>query len=92
MWTAMAAVLDVGGSTGNAVGRLGHGLGTQLTEQPSNMPGDETMMVPGMVMTLEPGMTYGDGRVMVHEENIVIRDGPPELLSRRASVEIPIIE
>ncbi|MDE0810330.1 MAG: Xaa-Pro peptidase family protein [Alphaproteobacteria bacterium] len=92
LWAAMAAVLDVGGSTGNAVGRLGHGLGTQLTEQPSNMPGDETMMVPGMVMTLEPGMTYGDGRVMVHEENIVIRDGPPELLSRRASVEIPIIE
>jgi Xaa-Pro dipeptidase len=91
LWAAMAAVLDAGGSTGNAVGRLGHGLGTQLTEQPSNMPGDETVMVPGMVMTLEPGMTYGDGRVMVHEENLVIRDGPPELLSRRASMEIPII-
>jgi Xaa-Pro dipeptidase len=92
LWAAMAGVLDAGGSSGNAVGRLGHGLGTQLTEQPSNMPGDETIMVPGMVMTLEPGMTYGDGRVMVHEENLVIRDGPPELLSRRASAEIPIVE
>ena len=91
LWAAMAAVLDAGGSSGNAVGRLGHGLGMQLTEQPSNMPGDETVMVPGMVMTLEPGMTHGDGRVMVHEENLVIRDGPPELLSRRASAEIPII-
>ena len=91
LWAAMAAVLDAGDSSGNAVGRLGHGLGTQLTEQPSNMPGDETVLVPGMVMTLEPSMTYGDGRVMVHEENLVIRDGPPELLSRRASSEIPII-
>jgi Xaa-Pro dipeptidase len=55
------------------------------------MPGDETVMVPGMVMTLEPGMTYSDGRVMVHEENLVIRDGPPELLSRRAPAELPVI-
>jgi Xaa-Pro dipeptidase len=92
LWAAMAAVLDAGGSTGNAVGRLGHGLGTQLTEQPSNMPGDETVMVPGMVMTLEPGMTYADGRVMVHEENLVIRDGPPELLSRRAPESLPVLD
>ncbi len=91
LWAAMAAVLDAGGSSGNAVGRLGHGLGMQLTEQPSNMPGDETVMVPGMVMTLEPGMTYGDGRVMVHEENLVIRDGAPELLSRRAPPDLPVI-
>ena len=91
LWVAMAAVLDAGGSSGNAVGRLGHGLGMQLTEQPSNMSGDLTVMAPGMVMTLEPGMIYGDGKVMVHEENLVIRDGPPELLSRRAATEIPII-
>lgn len=92
LWAAMAAILDAGGSTGNAVGRLGHGLGTQLTEQPSNMPGDATVMMPGMVMTLEPGMSYGDGRVMVHEENLVIRDGAPELLSRRAPETLPIID
>jgi Xaa-Pro dipeptidase len=92
LWAAMAAVLDAGGSSGNVVGRLGHGLGIQLTEAPSNMLGDETMMRPGMVMTLEPGMTYGDGRVMVHEENLVIRDGSPELLSRRAPAELPIID
>lgn len=91
LWSAMAAVLDAGGSSGNAVGRLGHGLGMQLTEWPSNMPGDRTVMRPGMVMTLEPGMSFGDGRVMVHEENIVIRDGPPELLSRRAPAEIAVL-
>jgi Xaa-Pro dipeptidase len=92
LWAAMAAVLDAGGPSGNVVGRLGHGLGMQLTEAPSNMPGDQTMMRPGMVMTLEPSMTYGDGRVMVHEENLVIRDGSPELLSRRAPAELPVID
>jgi hypothetical protein len=29
---------------------------------------------------------------MVHEENLVIRDGSPELLSRRAPAELPIID
>jgi Xaa-Pro aminopeptidase len=91
LWSAMAAVLDAGGASGNAVGRLGHGLGMQLTEWPSNMPGDATVMRPGMVMTLEPGISHGDGRIMVHEENIVIREGPPELLSRRAPAEIPVL-
>jgi Xaa-Pro aminopeptidase len=73
------------------VGRLGHGLGMQLTEGPSNTPWDETELRPGMVMTLEPGLGFGQGKVMVHEENIVIRDGPPELLSRRAAPELPVL-
>jgi len=70
---------------------LGHGLGMQLTEGPSNTPWDETKLRPGMVMTLEPGMSFGEGKVMVHEENIVIRDGEPELLTRRAAPDLPII-
>ena len=33
----------------------------------------------GMVMTFEPGMTYAPGKVMVHEENLVIREDGPQL-------------
>ena len=44
-----------------------------------------------MVLTLEPGMSFAPGRVMVHEENIVIRESGPELLTRRAPPELPII-
>ena len=91
IWQKMAEVLSDGGASVNVVGRLGHGLGMQLTEWPSNMQGDSTVMRPGMVMTLEPCMNFGDGRIMVHEENIVIRDGEPELLSWRAPTEIPVL-
>ena len=91
LWKVMADVLSESTSSKNAVGRLGHGLGMQLTEWPSNMKGDTTLMQPGMVMTLEPCIEFADGRIMVHEENIVIRDGEPELLSIRAPSEIPLI-
>ena len=78
-----------GGSGG--VGRLGHGLGMQLTEWPSHAPFDNTVLEENMVVTLEPSLAYGDGMIMVHEENIVIRDGEPRLLSVRAPRELPII-
>jgi len=91
VWQAMWTVLEAGGAKGNDVGRSGHGLGMQLTEPPSLMPSDETVLEAGMVITLEPGMTFQPGKLMVHEENIVIRDGKPELLSRRAPTEMPVI-
>ncbi len=86
LWAAMAPHLEDAGS-----GRFGHGLGMQLTEPPSNMKDDATVMQPGMVMTLEPALAFGDGGIMVHEENLVIRDGPPELLTQRASRDIPVL-
>ena len=87
----MNAVMVAGGALGNDVGRLGHGLGMQLTEWPSNTAWDQTVLVPGMVMTLEPGMTYLPDKMMVHEENLVIREEGPQLLSRRAPAELPVI-
>lgn len=91
IFKAMQSVMEEGGALGNDVGRLGHGLGMQLTEWPSHRMGDTTELKAGMVITLEPGMEFASGKVMVHEENIVVRDGPPELLSRRAPAELPII-
>ncbi|WP_425404245.1 M24 family metallopeptidase [Hwanghaeella sp.] len=92
LYNAMAAVIDPEGKTGGGdVGRYGHGLGMQLTESPSNIHFDMTVMKPGMVMTLEPGMEVADGKIMVHEENLLITDGPPVLLSERAAPELPIL-
>ncbi|MDP7550487.1 MAG: Xaa-Pro peptidase family protein [Acidimicrobiales bacterium] len=91
VWAAMANVLTTGGSLGNSVGRLGHGLGMQVTEWPSNTADDGTEIVEGMVLTLEPGLTWEPGKLMLHEENVAIRSDGPELLSRRAPPELPVI-
>lgn len=91
LWQAMTEVLDAGGALGNNVGRLGHGLGLQLTEWPSNRPGDDTELEPGMVMTIEPGLEFAPGRMMVHEENVVVTEDGCELLTARAWPEMPVI-
>ena len=88
LWRAMWRVLQAGGALGSAVGRLGHGLGMQLTEGHSNMPGDQTLLRPGMVLTLEPGMSFAPGKMLVHEENIVVREHGAELLTPRATREM----
>ena len=85
------AMVDMIGSDGGGVGRAGHGLGIQLTEPPSLIGFDETVLAPGMVLTLEPGMEVADGRILVHEENFVVTDGPPRLLTERAPRELPVI-
>ena len=70
-------------------GRLGHGLGVTLTEWPSFTPLDRTVLRTGMVLTLEPGCETGTAGIMVHEENIVLREGGAELLSPRAPEALP---
>ncbi len=72
-------------------GRFGHGLGITLTEWPSLTPQDRTPLREGMVLTLEPGVEIAPGRIMVHEENIVLRARGPDLLSTRTPPDLPEI-
>jgi len=73
-----------GGAGGSDAGRLGHGLGMQLTEGLSLIASDHTVLAPGMVITLEPGIDTGNGRMMVHEEDIAITETGCRFLSPRA--------
>lgn len=91
IYRAMWSVLEANGALGNDVGRLGHGLGMELTERPSHTANDNTELKVGMVLTLEPGMTYAQGKSMVHEENIVITEDGAQWLTERASPELIII-
>jgi Xaa-Pro dipeptidase len=91
VFAAMAKIIEETGSVGNNVGRLGHGLGMQLTEPPSNMPDDGTVLQANMVLTIEPGIEYAPGKMIVHEENIVITPDGAELLTIRAPRVLPEI-
>ncbi|MFD2740655.1 M24 family metallopeptidase [Sulfitobacter aestuarii] len=91
LFRAMSQVIAEIDTSGGDVGRLGHGLGMQLTEQPSLMAGEATVLREGMVLTLEPSLSYGDGLMMVHEENIVITADGARLLTRRAAPELPVL-
>ena len=99
VWRAMAAVLEESGSVGSVVGRMGHGLVLLVTEPPSMSATDETVLEPGMVITIEPSIAYGTddgrggraGKIMLHEENVVVTGDGCELLSRRAPPAIPMV-
>lgn len=91
LFNAMSAVIREIDHSGGDIGRLGHGLGMQLTEQPSHAAFDRTELKENMVLTLEPSLTYGNGLTMVHEENIVVTATGPRLLSTRAPQELPVI-
>ena len=92
VFNAMNKIIEDGGAIGNNVGRLGHGLGLQLTEPPSHRPEEKTIIKENMVLTIEPGMEYEKDKMLVHEENIVIHKDSAELITKRAPREIPIIK
>ncbi len=90
LFHAMSAVTHPGGGCA-ASGRLGHGLGMQLTEGPSIIAADHTVLEPGMVLTLEPLVDLAPGRILVHEEDVVIRESGAVCLSARAGREMPVL-
>lgn len=90
LFATMNKAMGLGDDAGS-VGRLGHGLGMQLTEHPSHAAFDQTILQEGMVLTLEPGYEFAPDKMMVHEENIVIRAKGAELLSTRVTREIVTI-
>ncbi len=91
VFNAMSAVITELDESGGDIGRLGHGLGMQLTEQPSLAAFDTTVLQENMVLTLEPSLSYGEGLMMVHEENIIVRETGGALITTRAAPELPVI-
>lgn len=64
------------------VHRTGHGMGLEGHEPPYITESSETVLEPGMVFSIEPGI-YIPGRFGIRLEDIVIlRDDGPEVLSR----------
>ncbi|MEM9496794.1 MAG: Xaa-Pro peptidase family protein [Pseudomonadota bacterium] len=87
LWQVMARI------TGqeHASGRMGHGLGLQLTEGLSLMAGDASALQAGMVVTLEPVIETAQGRLLVHEEVCVVTEQGARPLTRFAGPDLPVV-
>jgi Xaa-Pro aminopeptidase len=55
--------------------RVGHGVGLDVTEPPHVAEYDDTILEPGMVITLEPGVATEYGTFHVEENVLVTREG-----------------
>lgn len=91
MFCDLYAAMDEVVRLGPDAGRMGHGLGMELTEGPSILPVDKTVLAPGMVLTLEPSVMVGGGRLLVHEENIVIEESGARFLTSPEGSEMRVI-
>ncbi|MER9020778.1 Xaa-Pro peptidase family protein [Mesorhizobium sp. M0898] len=87
----MAKALSSGVVDLNSNGRMGHGLGLRVTEPPSVRLEDQTVLEPGMVMCIEPALEYEPGKIVLHEETVVITEDGAQLLTPRAPKQLPPI-
>jgi Xaa-Pro aminopeptidase len=59
---------------------LGHGVGLQVHEAPTLRPESDSVLEPGNVVTVEPGIYLpGEGGIRI-EDLVVVTDGEPEVL------------
>jgi Xaa-Pro dipeptidase len=79
---AARSVLEAAGYGDLFIHRTGHGLGLEVHEEPSLHGANEDLLPDGAVVTIEPGVYvpgYGGIRI---EDDVVVRAGAPEVLTR----------
>jgi Xaa-Pro aminopeptidase len=69
----------------SVLNRSGHGMGLEYHEPPFLEDSDETVLEPGIVLTVEPGLWFAGHGGLAASNTLVIRDGAPELLTRTAT-------
>jgi Xaa-Pro dipeptidase len=79
---AARTVIAEAGYGPNFIHRTGHGLGLEGHEPPYVTATNEQLLEPGMVLTVEPGIYIeGWGGVRI-EDDVVVRDHGPEVLTQ----------
>jgi Xaa-Pro dipeptidase len=74
-------VLDQAGYAEHASGFVGHGIGLETVEEPMLVPADATPLAAGMVLCVEPAIYIRGWGGCSIEEEIVVTEGEPELLT-----------
>jgi Xaa-Pro dipeptidase len=64
--------------------RTGHGIGLDVHEPPSVIEGDETQLVPGAVITVEPTINMAGKFGIRIEDTVIVTDGEPHRVTRGA--------
>jgi len=73
--------IPIGVATSDRAARVGHGVGYDITEPPHVSAADPTILAPGMVVTVEPGVATPFG--LFHAEEVVaVTPTGNEVLSR----------
>jgi Xaa-Pro dipeptidase len=81
---AATAVIEAAGFGESTGPRTGHGIGLDIHEPPSVVDGDGTELVPGTVITVEPGV-YISGRFGIRiEDTVIVTDGDAQRVTRGA--------
>ena len=88
----LRGVREIAEGYGRAFGHaLGHGVGYEVHERPTARAGDKTILKPGMLVTIEPGI-YLVGDTGVRVEDLVLVTGDGVELLNRYSHELDVIE
>jgi Xaa-Pro dipeptidase len=77
---ATQAIIDAGYEK-NMLHRTGHSIGLEVHEMPSVAPGDSTVLTPGMVLTIEPGIYDFDIGAFRMEDIVLVTDDGWEYVS-----------
>jgi Xaa-Pro dipeptidase len=89
---AERVILETRPDLGEVLHGAGHAVGLALHEPPYLVPTSATPLAPGMIFTVEPGLYRPDAGGIRLEDDVVVRDGAPELLSTLPLdlVELPV--
>jgi Xaa-Pro aminopeptidase len=79
-------VIEAAGYGENFGHSLGHGVGLEIHEGPSLSPRDETILEPGMIVTVEPGIYISGWGGIRLEDMYVITPGGCERLTKSPKV------